>query len=582
MQRPDNLAAASGADAGATVLAVQAIARELKRRGVRHVFGIPGKESVRLGVELEALGITFCSARHETQAVMMADGYWRASGELGIALLAQGAGFANAVSGLACAAKARSGVVAISGDLLMSYSDPDDPRARSLQSLKGIDPRIVCEGIAIKYVRPGSATLMADIRATLDEAEAGKAISLVIPSDLFSKPVAEEAPVRASKAAGHLPPREPDPDEVTAVADLLGEEWAVSRPIVLAGRGAVKSGALPLLRQLAERTGALLATTLMARSAFRGDAYSIGVCGTFATPVAGDLLRTADCILAFGASLNPFTTYGKSIFSTRAHVIQIDSDETALGKHLEPELAINADARLFAERLLAELERRGHAASGFRTPDVAREIAAYDPRSEFNDQSGDGFIDPRTLMVRLNELLPGERMLVIDAGLHLHYACTFLEVERPQDFIFPLDTLAVGLAMGAAIGAAAARPQSTTVLEIGDCGLMMSLGDLETAVRHKLPLVVVVSNDQAWGAEAQHLQMLGLSDTYVRMKTPSFASLAAAMGAEGHTITSPTDLETIAPRLRERPSGPIVLDCRVHPAIQPVSFNFDYAGVFAK
>jgi thiamine pyrophosphate-dependent acetolactate synthase large subunit-like protein len=561
------------------MLGVEALAQELHRHGVRDIFGIPGKESVRLGVEMQRLGARFHATRHETQAVMMADGYWRASGRIGVALLAQGAGFANGVSGMACAARARSGVVVIAGDLLKSGSE-DDPRAKALQALKGVDPAVVCNGIGIANVRPRSArTFVADIRSALDTASAGNAVAINVPSNLFGEAVAEDAAERDASRKGAI---EPDSDTVAAVAELLTTGWAASRPVILAGRGAVRSGALPALRRLAERTGALLTTSLMARSSFKGEPYDIGVCGTFSTPVASGLLAQADCVLVFGASLNPFTTYGGSILPKKARVIQIDASPDSPGRYFAPELAIHADARLFAEALDLELTERGHRAVGFRTAEVAEEIAAFDARKEFNDQSADGTIDPRTLMIELDAMLPRKRLLAIDAGLHLHYACTFLEVEGPQDFIFPIDSLAVGLSMGAAIGAAIARPDYVTVLELGDGGLMMSLGDLDTAVRCKLPMVVVVSNDQSWGAESQHLQMLGLPDDYVCMTTPSLAAVAEAMGAEGHTIASPDDLSALRERFREPITRPVVLDCRVDPRIRPASFNFDYAGVFAK
>jgi thiamine pyrophosphate-dependent acetolactate synthase large subunit-like protein len=563
------------------MLAVEAIALELQRRGVKYIFGIPGKESLRLGVELERLGVTFVSARHETQAVMMADGYWRASGQLGVALVAQGAGLANAVGGMACVARARSGVVVISGDLLRSDAGTDR-KARSLQDLKGVDPRKLCDSVNIAYVRPSSGeTILAEIRAALELAQSGCAVSLNIPSDLFSVRVTD-----AREDDGVRPPgakaRPVDPADIAAVADLLGTGWTAGRPIIVAGRGAVRSGAVPVLRRLAELTGSLLATSLLARSAFRGDSFDIGVCGTFSSPVATRLLSQSDCVLVFGASLNPFTTYGGSIFSKKAHLIHVDRDADALGKYVAPELAVRADARAFADALVAELERRDHRSVGLRTPEIAREIASYDARAEFTDESRDGFIDPRTLMSELNELLPKSRLLVVDAGLHLHNACVFLDVERPEDFIFPIDSLAVGLGMGAAIGAAAACPDRTIVLEVGDCGFMMSLGDLETAVRLTLPIIIVVCNDQAWGAEAQHLRMLGLPDAFVRMHTPSLAAVAKAMGAEGFTVTSTAELRALADTLRRPLRGPIVLDCRVDPDIQPESFNFDYAGVFAK
>ncbi|MDE3100657.1 MAG: thiamine pyrophosphate-binding protein [Chloroflexota bacterium] len=561
--------------------AAEGIARELARCGVRHVFGIPGKESLGLGVELERHGIPFVAARHETQAVMMADGEWRASGRLGVALVAQGAGLANTVGGLACVARARSGVVVISGDLLRSDVG-DEPRARAIQRLKGVDPRTLCAAVDVDYVRPASAdVLLAEVRAALERAAAGRPVSLNVPSDLFSANV-EGLPeaARTPRQVPAAPP--PDPRAIEETCELLTFLTAGIRPVVLAGRGAVRAGAVPALRRLAERIGAVLATTLLARSAFAGDAFDAGVCGTFASPVASELFARADCVIAVGASLNPFTTYGGSIFPRRAPLIQVDADASALGRYVDPAIGVRADARAFADALLAELERRSYSSRGFRTPEVAARIAGYDARTSFTDASADGYIDPRTLMLELDRILPRGRAVVIDAGLHLHYAATFLGVERPEDFIFPIDSLAVGLGMGAAIGAAVARPERTTVLEVGDGGLMMSLGDLETAVRLRLPLVVVVSNDQAWGAEAQHLEALGLPDAFVHVPTPSLAEVARALGADGHTVASAADVRALAPLLAAPPERPVLLDCRVHPGIRPASFDFDYAGVFAK
>lgn len=559
--------------------AIEALAHELRGRGLKYIFGIPGKESLRLGVAVERLGARFVAARHETQAVMMADGYWRAKGELGVALVAQGAGLANAIGGMACAARAKSGVVVISGDLLKA-SGADAAKAKALQRLKGVDPRTLCEGVDVTYIRPETPeAVLAEARDALDLAASGHTVALNIPSDLFAAEVSWSDGPRTRPAMSTTPP--PQTSDVETVVEVL-TSFAASRPAIVAGRGAIRAGALPALRALASRIGAVVGTTLPARSAFRGDPYDLGVCGTFATPAATDLLQQADTIVVFGASLNPFTTYGATLFGKKTRVIQIDVDANAFGKYFDPELGIPADARLFAEALVTELDRRGHKAEGLRTPEVATRLAQHDERRVFTDGSENGYIDPRTLMVELDGTLPRDRIVVVDAGLHLHYACTFLQVERPEDFIFPIDSLAIGLGMGAAVGAALAFPERTTLLEVGDAGLMMALGDLETAVRLELPMVVVISNDQAWGAEAQHLRMLQEPETFVRITTPSLADVANAMGAEGHLITSPAELRALSPRLRERPRRPLVLDCRVHPAIQPPSFNFDYAGVFAK
>lgn len=563
------------------MIVAKLLARELADAGAKYVFGIPGKESLRFCSELAAVGITFVGARHETQAVMMADGYWRASRTLGVALVAQGAGLANALGGMACAARAGSGVVVVTGDLLKAQADTG-PSAKALQDLKGIDTRAACEAVHVGYVRPASTeSAHQEIRRALSDAVAGHAVALAFPSDIFSVDAVVHDDLAAICAGGRSRSA-PDSDTVDGVAELLTSGFAAHRPVVIAGRGAVASGAIDSIRRFADACGALLATSLPARSAFAGHPFNVGVCGTLATSLGSELIAHADCVIAFGASLNPFTTYGKSIFANNAQIIHIDDNEAALGKYLTPEVSVTADAGLAADAFTDAVLTRGGALDGYRNDELAARIAEFDPRSEFRDQSTDDYIDPRTLMAELDRALPFPRLLVVDAGLHLHNACSFLRVQRPQDFVFPIDSLAIGLGMGAAIGAACARVSDVTVLEVGDCGFMMSLGDLDTAIRHHLPIVVVVSNDQAWGAEAQHLRQLGIPDDLVRLPTPSLSALAASMGAEGLTIRSSADVEVAAARLKEPINGPIVLDCRVHPEIQPASFEFDYAGVFAK
>ncbi|GAA3942790.1 thiamine pyrophosphate-binding protein [Microbacterium soli] len=562
------------------MLVAKLLARELAEAGAAFVFGIPGKESLRFCAELAEVGITFVGARHETQAVMMADGYWRATGRIGVALVAQGAGLSNAIGGMACAARARSGVVVVTGDLLKADA-ATGPSSEALMELKGINTRVACESVFVDYVRPASGEAAhAEIRAALTRARAGRTVALAFPSDIFSAEAVEQQELPAYDAQAEA--AAPSPDDVEMIAELLTSGFTARRPLVIAGKGAVRSGAIPAIRRFAEATGALLATSLPARSSFAGDPFNVGVCGTLSTSVGSGLIARADCVIAFGASLNPFTTYGQSVFAKDAQIVHVDINEAALGKYLVPAMGVVGDAGLTAEALTTAVLSRGGRREGYRSAEIAAQLAEFDPAAEFTDQSTDEFIDPRTLMVELDRVLPSARTLVVDAGLHLHNACSFLQVERPEDFIFPVDSLAIGLGMGAAVGAAFARVRDLTVLEVGDGGLMMALGDLDTAIRHRLPIVVVVSNDEAWGAEAQHLNLLGESDDFVRLPTPSLAELAVAMGAEGYTIRSRGDIEVVADRLREPLSGPIVLDCRVHPDIQPESFEFDYAGVFAK
>jgi thiamine pyrophosphate-dependent acetolactate synthase large subunit-like protein len=155
-----------------------------------------------------------------------------------------------------------------------------------------------------------------------------------------------------------------------------------------------------------------------------------------------------------------------------------------------------------------------------------------------------------------------DRTLVVDGGHFMGFPSMEIPVGDPSRYVFTLDFGSIGLGLGAAVGASVAHPGRVTVAAVGDGGLMMSLGELDTAVRYALPLVVVVYNDEAYGAEMHFLRMSGIPDGESRFATPPLDAIARSMGAEGHRVTTLAELEALRPRLAEA-TGPILLDCRV-------------------
>jgi thiamine pyrophosphate-dependent acetolactate synthase large subunit-like protein len=143
----------------------------------------------------------------------------------------------------------------------------------------------------------------------------------------------------------------------------------------------------------------------------------------------------------------------------------------------------------------------------------------------------------------------------------------YLDVPDPAGFVFATDFQALGLGLGNAIGAAVARPDRLTVLFIGDGGMVMSLNDIDTAVRYTLPLLIVIINDAAYGAEVSFLQQLGLSTKQAEFNDPDFAAIAKGVGAQGLTVRSLGDLDKIRPWIAH-PTGPLVVDCKVNPEVQ--------------
>lgn len=523
------------------------------------MFGLLGDDTVALGAELTRLGIGFVAARHETHAVTMAEGYARVCGRVGVVINSRGPGFLNSLNALAAAANSRAPLLFLAGEA------PTTVKATRQSDWKYVDQAAICELVGVRPLSPTrSGDVVPQLRSALAAAVHG-AVAYLLASDLVDAQVGELPPADASPPTDPSPPL--DQDIVTNVADVLQESWAASRPIIMAGRGALLSGAELHLRRLAELTGALLCTTMQARAMFRDDPYCVGVCGTASTPAASELIVGSDLMLTFGASLNKDTTLRGDLIQ-RSRVIQVDQDPAALGQFVEPAIAIEGDAAAVARALVAELESRDHQATGRRTDAVRATIASWVGKPLHPERSLPGLVDPRRALREIDRMLPEQRVVVIDGGHFMYWAFECLRVTRERGFLHPNSNwYSIGLGMGAAIGAAVAAPDHTTVLAIGDSGLMMSLGDLETAVRLSLPLLVVVCNDGAWGSEALILQTRNVSDTVARMSPPNLAGLADVMGAQSRMVDSVDSVLKLASEVNRVGRGPLLVDCRVNTAV---------------
>jgi len=557
----------------------EAVAEEFRRAGVERVFGLMGEDVAKLMIEFDRLGVEYVAARHENQAVAMADGYSRASGGLGVALVTSGAGFTNALTLITTAARAGSRVIVIVGG---SALDEDEPDGALLRGHKYYPVLPTCAAGRIGAVKPrdGEGAVRAT-RSSIARAIRGETLVLNLTTDLLESH-APDADVgdEAYELPGLAAPLPVDPARLEVIADLLQETWAVSRPVILAGSGAVRAGAGPALRRLGELTGALLATTLLARGIFTDDPFDLDIAGTFSTSLGAELLGRADTVIAVGASLNAFTTHSGTLFP-QARVIQIDVDEGAFGRFLEveSELALRGDARQVAEGLVTELERRRHSSTGFRTPEIVAALAAFDPLSDFSDESLPDAIDPRTLMVNLDRILPRNRIVVVDVGHHLTFANRYLRSPGPMDFLFPNEAGSIGVGVGEGIGATlGSRDGTIGVVSVGDGALMMALADVETAVRYRVPVVFVCSNDGALGAEAHFLDLIGQPTQLAKHSTPDLACVAQALGAEGFTVRTVDDLAPLRERFQRPLDGPVLLDCCVNPAVRGEGLEIVYSA----
>jgi thiamine pyrophosphate-dependent acetolactate synthase large subunit-like protein len=527
----------------------EAVGRALPALGVDVVFGLMGSGNLLVTNAMRDAGASFYAARHEGGAICMADGYGRVSGRIAACSVHQGPGLTNAVTGLTEAAKSRTPLLVLA---------PETPSA-ALRSNFRIDQVGLVEAVGATAERVhGPATALNDVARAVRRARVERrAVVLMLPLDIQAAECADGGP----PAAGPAPERPaPSAAAVRAAAEALTR---ARRPVIVAGRGAVLAGAGPALRTLGERAGALLATSAVANGLFAGDPYDLGIAGGFASPLAARLLAEADVVVAFGASLNQWTTKHGALPGPGATVVQVDLDTDAIAAHRPVDLGIVGDAAATADALVAALAR----GAGWRTPDMAAEIAAHRWRDEPYETSGaPGVLDPRTLSIALDDLLPLDRTVVVDSGAFMGWPSMYLRVPDAAGFVFPQAFQCVGLALGNAIGAAVARPDRLTVAALGDGGALLSLPEFETLGRLGLPLLVVIYDDAAYGAEVHHFAPMGEAVDFAQFPDTDFAALAEAAGCRGLTARSLDDLEGVRAWLDDR-DRPLVLDAKVDPAI---------------
>ena len=530
----------------------EAIGRVFVEGGVESFFGLAGSGNFAVLNALHEAGATFYSSRHETGAVMMADGYARASGKPGVASVHQGPGFTNSLTGLTEAAKARTPLVLLAADI----------PAGTLWSNFKVDQGSLATTLGAIPERVRSPdTAAADTARAMRRAQTERRpVVLNIPIDLVEKPCQEDSTEIPSWPSLDAPV--PSEGSVASVVDLLASS---RRPAIVAGRGAALAGAR--LEALGDRVGAVLATSAMGHGLFAGNPYSLGIAGGFSSSLAMKLLGEADVVLAFGASLNHWTVRHGGLFSPEARVVQVDLEAEAIGRVHRADIGVVGDAAGTAGAIVDELDRRGVGGEGFRTGGLEREISRGRTRDEpYEDLGTDEYVDPRTLTIALDDLLPEERTVCTDSGHFLGYPAMYLKVPDQRGFVFPNAFQSVGLGLASGIGAAIAQPERLTVAAVGDGGVLMALGELETAARYRLPMLVVY-NDAAYGAEVHHFGPMGRPVELARFPPTDFAALARAAGAEGITVRSEDDLSPVRDWLDIR-DRPLVIDARVNPEIR--------------
>lgn len=518
-------------EAGATV--ASAVAATLAARGVRQAFGVVGSGNFHVTNALREHGVGFVATRHELGAATMADAYARITRAPTAVTLHQGCGLTNALTGVAEAAKSGTPVIVLVAE------------ATSRHSNFWVDQVGLAEAVGAAAVRVADpATAVATVAAAVDAAVADRRTVVVnLPLDVQPMALPDDArPLPPPATAG---PRIPSPDDVASLAAAVR---AARRPVFVAGRGARGDGAGAAVARAGEAAGALLATSAVAAGLFAGHDWSLGISGGFSSPRAAELIRGADLVVGWGCTLNMWTMRHGALIGPGAAVAQVDDDPDALGSQRSIDLGVVGDVTATAAALARALGERPRGDVGYRNEQTAATLAAGIRWRDHDvpDTSDADHVDPWVLWHALDDLLPAQRVVGIDSGNFMGHPTVALAVPDADGMCFTQAFQSIGLGLATTIGCAVARPDRLAVGALGDGGALMGIAELETVARLGLPMVLVVANDAAYGAEVHHFGPDGDDLATVTFPPTDIAAIARGFGLEAITVRSRDDLAPVA------------------------------------
>lgn len=530
----------------------EAVGHALAQLGVRRAFGVVGSGNFHVTNGLIAAGTAYVGARHEGGAATMADSYARLSGEVAAVSLHPGCGLTNAMTGIGEAAKSRTPLLVITGDA-------SDPASNFF-----IDQDSLVASVGATNVRLRSAaTAIYDARRAFSIAlRERRTVVFHLPMDIQETAFTDEASLAELRPVMRVAaPRAAD----EAVATLAEELARAQRPIFIAGRGARGAKARDALSALAEDIGALLGEGAVAKGLFAGNPWSIDVVGGFSSPLTVELFDGADLVIGWGTALNQWTTRHGHLIPASARVVQVDIEPGGLEKQRLVDLAIVGDVAGTAAAVSEFLSVERHRSDGYRLPEVARRLAqgASWRHVAFDDLSTTERIDPRTLSAALDDIVPKNRVLSIDSGNFMGYPSMYLDVPDENGYVMTQAFQSIGLGLPTAIGAALAQPDRFPVLVSGDGGFLMSIAELETLKRLDLPLLIVVYNDHAYGAEVYHFAPDGDAPSTVVFPDTDIAAIARGYGYDGITVRTVDDLSQVGELVERGLQRPLLVDAKI-------------------
>lgn len=524
----------------------------LLEQGVDCVFGYPGGAVLNIYDALYKYSdkIQHVLTAHEQGAAHAADGYARATGKVGVCIATSGPGATNLVTGIATAYMDSIPVVAITGNVSVPLLGRD-----SFQEvdITGVTMPVTKHNFIVKRVEDLAAT----IRQAFLIARSGRPgpVLVDIPKDVTAA-VTEYQPAQPEKIRPFTPPK---PERIAAARKLLQNS---QKPLIYFGGGVISSEAEKQLLKLAEQQDIPVCASMMGLGGFPPEhRLWLGMVGMHGTLAANKAAQECDLLLVCGARFSDRVAGSPTGFAPHAQVVHFDVDHAEFDKNVAATVRVAGDLK---ESLACLLDGM---------PSVRREAwvaAVLARKKEIRSAAGDPQArpDPLDVLHTLRSLTADGDVMVTDVGQHQMWTAQHYEIRRPRGFLSSGGLGTMGYGMGAAIGAQFGRPHDRVVLVSGDGSFHMNLNELTTLASYRLPVVVVVMNNQVLGMVRQWQKVFyenRFSATDPHRQT-DFVKLAEAFGCKGMRIEKAADVQPVLTAALAD-GGPVVVDCRISPDV---------------
>jgi thiamine pyrophosphate-dependent acetolactate synthase large subunit-like protein len=512
------------------ITAAQAIVDCLRRERIDHVFGIPGTMNLPILDVLRATPeIRFVLTRHEQGAAFMAYGFARTLNRPAIVTATEGPGVTNLITGIGAAHKGYVPIISISGAQELWVREKD--ASQDIDQVTMYRP-ITKWAYSIPSPKKAQEAVRRAFRVAL--AEPIGPVHLDVSRDILLEQV-EAEPIPPESYRPALLPGCPGRD-LDRAADTIAR---AKRPVLLAGGGVLREDAFPVLQRLAESTGIPVATLQYHPDAFpTTHPLALGPLGRNGWSSANRALPQADVIVAVGAHLDLFsTTFKYGVISRDAKLIHHSTVGTDIGVVFPVSQAVVGSTLSFIEGLA---ERLGGAGTKGGWIDVAKLRWDWEAERQGLLDRARRPIVPPLVAHAMREALPSDGIMIVDAGNAGKHMRVFMDTHQPHSFMYTSDWGSVGAGLPIAIGVKLARPKQPVMATVGDMGMMCNIGELETAVRERIPVVCVVFNDRGLGNErAFQKELYGGRFFGVDYGDVDFAALARVFGAHGERVEEP-------------------------------------------